>query len=249
MIFIKKGYTLAEILITLGVIGVIAALMIPQLVDNTKKNQYGATLGRAVQQIELGISNIIQKVNNNAEDGSIVTSIDMITVEDFTGTPPEEGTESPLLTADWSLFKHGSIYMGLEEIGTANATAYYNRTDTGFSSENVALFQFESFNAYIMYDKSKGTTNNNDIYTMIAIDVNGSAKPNKKGRDIFGFGLTTTGKLIPAGSEKVKDYTTAVSTNSLGTIANASTGCNTSEITNQWSCTALVVQDGFKINY
>ena len=37
----KNGFTLAEILITLSIIGIIAALLIPQLVDNTKKNQYG----------------------------------------------------------------------------------------------------------------------------------------------------------------------------------------------------------------
>ena len=35
----KKGFTLAEVLITLGIIGVIAALTMPAVVGNYKKQQ------------------------------------------------------------------------------------------------------------------------------------------------------------------------------------------------------------------
>lgn len=40
----KAGFTLAEILITLGIIGVVAAMTIPTLIANTKSQQYRAQL-------------------------------------------------------------------------------------------------------------------------------------------------------------------------------------------------------------
>lgn len=36
--FMEKGFTLAEVLVTLGIIGVVAALTMPALIANYKKN-------------------------------------------------------------------------------------------------------------------------------------------------------------------------------------------------------------------
>ena len=36
----KTGFTLSEVLITLGIIGVVAALTIPSVVNNYKKQQF-----------------------------------------------------------------------------------------------------------------------------------------------------------------------------------------------------------------
>jgi len=43
----KKGFTLAEVLITLGIIGVVASLTIPTLMANYQKVQYVTGLKRA----------------------------------------------------------------------------------------------------------------------------------------------------------------------------------------------------------
>ncbi len=51
----KKGFTLTEVLITLGIIGVIAALTIPQLYNNTSNAHLGAQLANAVSTLENGI--------------------------------------------------------------------------------------------------------------------------------------------------------------------------------------------------
>lgn len=244
---LKKGFTLAEILITLSIIGIIAALLIPQLVDNTKKNQYGATLGRAIQQIELGISNMIQQVNNNLNNGSIVTTIDTITVEEVQGNPFTNN--GSILSHTFRLFQTGEPYMGIIELDQTTTEKYYEKSDTNFKYNNVRLFKFDKFNAYAMYAAQKGGQyQGNDIYTTVSIDVNGDSKPNKKGRDIFAFGLTTSGKMIPAGTLKMKDFTQNV-TNDLGEVPLAENGCQDENITNAWSCTARVIQDGFKINY
>ena len=44
----QKGFTLAEVLITLGIIGVVAAMTIPTLIANTRSQQYRSTLKKTI---------------------------------------------------------------------------------------------------------------------------------------------------------------------------------------------------------
>ncbi len=47
----KLGFTLAEVLITLVVIGVIAATTIPTLINNTNAHEYKSALKKAVSGV------------------------------------------------------------------------------------------------------------------------------------------------------------------------------------------------------
>jgi len=47
----KKGFTLAEILITLGIIGVVAAMTIPTLIANTRSQQYRSKFKKAISTL------------------------------------------------------------------------------------------------------------------------------------------------------------------------------------------------------
>lgn len=47
----KKGFTLAEVLITLGIIGVVAALVIPQIITNIEKQKTLVVLKRAYSDL------------------------------------------------------------------------------------------------------------------------------------------------------------------------------------------------------
>ncbi len=44
----KKGFTLAEILITLGIIGIVAAMTIPTLISNYKKKEYSTKIKKFI---------------------------------------------------------------------------------------------------------------------------------------------------------------------------------------------------------
>ncbi len=48
----KSGFTLAEVLITLGVVGVVAALTLPAVVVNYRKTQIGTSLAKAINTLE-----------------------------------------------------------------------------------------------------------------------------------------------------------------------------------------------------
>src|SRR5574344_186397 len=86
----KKAFTLAEVLITLGIIGVVAALTIPTLIQNyqekaivTKLKQSMSLFNQAFKMAELengpvtdwGASNLSRVVKEN-EDGESFTSYD-----------------------------------------------------------------------------------------------------------------------------------------------------------------------------
>ena len=48
----KKGFTLMEVLITVGIVGVVAAMTIPHMQSNVAKQQAGSGLMRAINTIE-----------------------------------------------------------------------------------------------------------------------------------------------------------------------------------------------------
>ncbi|MEE3350319.1 MAG: type II secretion system protein, partial [Candidatus Gastranaerophilaceae bacterium] len=59
----KLAFTLAEVLITLGIIGVVAALTLPALIQNYQKQVYVNALKKSVSTLENGFKMAL------AEDG------------------------------------------------------------------------------------------------------------------------------------------------------------------------------------
>ena len=60
---IKRGFTLAEVLITLGIVGVVAALTAPALVLSSKNKTNAAKLSVAVSNLENAFTNMMVKEN------------------------------------------------------------------------------------------------------------------------------------------------------------------------------------------
>ena len=52
----KKAFTLAEVLITLGIIGVVAAMTLPTLVNNTEKKELDAQLTKSYSVLQNAIN-------------------------------------------------------------------------------------------------------------------------------------------------------------------------------------------------
>ena len=54
-----KGFTLAEVLITLGVIGVVAALTIPALVSNSSKSELKSRFQKANAIVNIAVTQLV----------------------------------------------------------------------------------------------------------------------------------------------------------------------------------------------
>lgn len=72
----KFGFTLAEILITMGIIGVVAALTAPTLVNNAANAQIRPTLAKAVETLENANLDLInrQELNSLRDLGAIANA-------------------------------------------------------------------------------------------------------------------------------------------------------------------------------
>ena len=63
---LKKGFTLAETIITLGIIGVVVAITTPIVIHSTAKAQVGPKLAKTVAIFEQANAAILQTNNSNS---------------------------------------------------------------------------------------------------------------------------------------------------------------------------------------
>ena len=69
---LKKGFTLAEILIALGIVSIIGALTLPQVTVSAERRKSGAILSRIYSQFENAAIQLIFNYNHN-ESGGLFT--------------------------------------------------------------------------------------------------------------------------------------------------------------------------------
>ena len=188
---IKSAFTLAEVLITLVIIGIVAALTIPTAISKYQKQQYVAGLKKAYSVLSQvtntiiaeegspkasvggwassyqNIFNLYKKHLNNAKeciDGSNCYNIGM--VKNLDGS--NEGNRDTSTTPKLILNDGTTVLLGGLDLSS---------------------------------DCSAGSVEGSGIYKYCAsifVDVNGARKPNKWGRDNFQFFITEDG-LKPRG--------------------------------------------------
>ena len=131
--------------------------------------------------------------------------------------------------------------LGIEnsDYDAKNISAFAGNLDTNLKSLYTA-YKFNKLNAIVAFQNKTGTTTSNDsIISRVIIDANGAAKPNTFGKDVFIFGLTNSGTLIPAGTQKYADFDSKIPAD----------GCSGSSVGNGTACAARVMADKWEIKY
>ncbi len=203
------GFTLAEVLITLGVIGIVAAMTLPALINKAQKmilkNQFKKTY-----------STLTQVINKSVADLGFVPACNYTIKGDPSSVSGVKGNAdlSDCIVLNETFLKNLNIiqkckgngyqkgcipkYKGFEEIQKENnpdlsddealeAIQGYN----GFSSSNI-LNRNEIF---VLADGNILISHNSSFQSNIfAFDINGKKGPNKWGYDVFSFWLGNTGK-------------------------------------------------------
>ena len=175
----KFGFTLAEVLITLGIIGVVAAMTIPTLISNTNsakfKSQYKKTLST---------------LNQAALMGTAQYDLDYASLTEACGG----GTDKPDVKASMCALINGTL-SGATYYATASAmkvpgtsTAYSIKTaPSGVPKATMGAYQLAD-GSVVAFDKgiTSCTLAPGDPITGLAttcygfIDVNGPTLPNKE---------------------------------------------------------------------
>lgn len=183
MTSLKKGFTLAEILISMTIVGIIASLVLPQIMLKSRNVQAGAVLGKAVQQIELGAKNYIAEYNEKHSDYGYTDTLSQANPT-ITSLAPYFGS-----TFVESVTKYEYKEYNDSEITTIDTPAYH--------------FKFDKLKA----DYYIRPASNIDAKYVCIIDINGfDTKPNMLGKDMFYFGLHDDGKMKPYGLDSTDHY-------------------------------------------
>ena len=241
----RKGFTLAEVLITLGIIGVVAALVMPGLIANHQKQTYVTSLKKSVSVLQNGFKLAM------AEDG--VDNINETELfKSIESASTKFGTQA-------TFQKEFSRYFNVTKyVPDYNSDGYY--THLGFEFTGGAAFASPLAPAPISVMGLAAYLNNGTKIVMelnkatgvgtIMIDINGDKNPNKYGRDAFGFLLSFNGVLYPAGSERWAGYYGDTYNWKNNTSYCGTPGSSVIPVgAHGWGCAARIIENGWVMDY
>lgn len=248
----KLGFTLAEVLITLGIIGVVAALTAPALVQNAGSAQTGPKLAKAVSTFETanetmltekGLTNIL---SIGSIDGDSVSKSYGDVLTDYIKMSFYEEGDNDYGTSG-SKFQIKDFH-GDDIKGNANVAAYItNPADSGAKYLTKDGFMYMIFLNPNPVDQVVGSPHK-QFRGHVAIDINGTAKPNFVGKDIFAFLLYNDGSLRSVGSTNWREQNQIANT-VLEWENGTRDKCNETTVTSGVTCAGSIFENNLKVIY
>lgn len=180
----KKGFTLAEVLITLGVIGIVASLTLPNVLNNFNNKTQVAQLQRTYNML----ANAVTQLMADEQVDSLVQS----------SLSSTEGRDA-------FMFKYLKVQ---KDCGNSPSNCFSNSYQTWNRSETVTMDlnsdkfksplggQSTDFKCVVVDTGASiclSTIGNS--YSRVVVDTNGAASPNLCGRDLFKFNVFSDGRL------------------------------------------------------
>lgn len=239
----KKGFTLAEVLITLAIIGVVAAMVVPALLNNTNNKENVVALKKYYSVLNQSYKTYMA---NNGCVGDIRACLANI---------DSDATMYNIFKPSLSIIQDCGNAAGL---GCWASGLYHYLNGTNYAAVDIAPSIYKvrlADGASLAFDLEDTTcsgdwsqANIDPLFHncgYVDVDVNGSKGPNQFGRDEFEFFITASG-IYPKGMYDDKDYA-----DSSGIPGCDPSSSNTTAPTYQGrgeGCTAKVLQEG-AMNY
>ncbi len=218
--FKKAAFTLAETLITLGVIGIVAAMTIPTLVQNyqekvfvTSAKKFYSLISQAVQLAVID-NGLPENWDLSDPENMIKPLMPYLKITDYcTSTNGKVCYNKKTYKKNGEYFGAGIVFGGID----------YNHPAFRLSDgTNVGTYT------------TPGSAINSTVRGEYIVDVNGEKEPNIYGKDIFVFYLANNGTIKPYGTPNID-------------IANPwyafDTGCLDKD-SQGFACSGWVVQNG-----
>ncbi len=220
------AFTLAEVLITLAIVGVVAALTLPNLIASYQKKQTVTRLKKAYSVVSQAIQ--MSEVENGMKD---TWTLDNIHAKTFFN----------IYLKKYIVYTKELSPSELDVVSPRTLLNGQKWSGTTYNPNNSAAHHILLPDGVLMtFNKAGGM--------WIAIDVNGLQKPNQCGKDTFilfftpQYGLQPFGGLgtpVNEGDWSYGNYSRTVVTGSRGQ------SCNRAR-TGYW-CMALIMHDGWEI--
>ncbi len=267
---IIKGFTLAEVLITLSIVGVIASLTMPSLLTSSMSQQASARLATTVSVIERAMTTMISVEEVRNLYGTRAWAV----VQDADVEQLDDSSNDATIRAFVGNLKQ---YLSITDFYNQSQRDYYGssikamdgaldwRGEDNEINDSIHAFPIELTNGATIFmkifpngDDSTKITNEQrqavinaggSLFSDAAdvfIDVNGKNGPNTIGRDLFNFYLGSDGHLYAAGGRDVAAYENS----GIWSDSESMWACTNNVVKNYgWGCTARVVSNGYKIDY
>ena len=192
----KTGFTLAEILITLAIVGIVAALAIPSVITKASRQAEASKLSSVVTDLENAFGNIMtDKDADNLfdvlDDNSLREHLNYTDTASYNGTP-------------------------FKTISGGDSSESINGTEYTLKNNAKVIIAASS-------SDSKNTTLENK-YRLIFIDTNSSGTPGRWGRDGFCYLVGDSGNLYPRGGTDYHSIANSTADACSGSSANG-LGC------------------------
>lgn len=175
----KKAFTLSELLIALAIVGALAALSIPAVVENMNRKIMASQL----KNLTLTIQNLVGelKVNNNTQ-----------TLE----RTPFADPNSLLSPANFVIADNCAVLTNCyaSSYKTIKGDLYTFSTDSGGTTYKTVKLKNGVTLSYGVWVQE--STTDDPPYGIFRADLNGIDKPNILGRDLFVFRITQRGKIV-----------------------------------------------------
>ncbi len=184
----KKGFTLAEVLITLAIIGVVAAISIPSVISNSQQQEFKTGLRKAVSVLNSAITMNMAIDGESPYDNANLYGYLMRHMAVIKSTMNLEKEYAVTPVAQW-VFHNSAFYttdgMRFEfrrGAGRVNNWPLYENSNIFTCTGSVSYGASSTPSDGCFGCGSYGLNNNNDGTTkppcLIMVDVNGDRKPN-----------------------------------------------------------------------
>ena len=234
----KKGFTLSEVLITLGIVGIVAVLTVPGVMKNYKNRLYTSQL----QKVYAQISDAAQAMMNDQHVDNIYEST--IANANSCSNAAKGICEKGVGVFLNNYFKPVKRNC---QTGTAREMCIAGRTASSYTTINSA--NTAAIDTEYCIQNTNGATicakwNTTNKMVNLLVDVNGPASPNMVGRDLFAIDIKRDGTLVDFGSNS-PDPTVAASRKACDGSGTGTPALNAKAS----GCLNAIIDDGWKMNY
>ena len=230
-----KAFTLAEVLITMAIIGLVAAITIPSLVQKYQEKARVTALKKAYSVLNQAVQMaVIEHGTPDMWGLQLDNSKIMLTyIMPYIKHAKLCGEGDKCHASDKIYWRNGkyansTIFNGSESDGRYGLQLADGMIIASFARPSLTADSTGASDCSI----SLGNGNAANICGEYMVDVNGSAGPNTYGKDVFIFNLVKSGTLIPVGA---RNYTDTRYTFDNACLIETATG---------WGCTGWVIENG-----
>ena len=172
----QKAFTLAEVLITLGIIGVVAALTMPVVINNIKGVKLESRFKKTIRDFQNALYKVQYDEGLTIYGNIVSVNIANALIKQFKSPPATKVVRTDIIFG---------------QIGN-RSLSYKSYNGNAFDTSNLDDGTIVVNDEFIIF-----INNNNNYLTnqQFYIDINGFKEPNREGYDLFKFCLGENDKV------------------------------------------------------